>query len=232
MADIQLLIAHDLAADNDPSVSDAGFTHRWPADSPASAVVPPRSSQPCTPAKSSNRNIAVPPGSGPRHKDASSELPLEWRRFQNLFHEVPIARTRQARDLPSQEGGLHEGEIIHAVIGMPELCTAALKALISVTTDNPSAAQTQLNETDVLSWAVAMLAWCTAWRCCLEESHRAVGKTSKSSSAAQYSHFSRALSPDETRLEVRHINFESIARFNCHLLRQLFLMSFSASSWT
>lgn len=101
-----------------------------------------------------------------------------------------------------------EMEIIRAVIGTPELCTAALKTLISISNDNPDAARVLVEESDadgLLAWAVAMLAWCTAWRSCLEDRQIfATSKTTSGGGASAYVGSSKALSPDETRLEVKN----------------------------
>lgn len=132
---------------------------------------------------------------------------------------------------------------VRAVVGLQEVCTAALKTLVSLSNDCeeiahalvhsshtsqpslPSPHSSRLSSPlgtqnsqhtgqtppaqarDVVSWAVAMLAWCAAWRCSLAASEGAHSSETrhKKDRLPQRRGVSGALSPDETALEVKII---------------------------
>ena len=159
-----------------------------------------------------------------------------------------------------------EGEKeVRAVVGLSEVCTAALKTLVSLSNDcedavqallqypasqsksiassiqsatqhssqfsasfsqrSPLPSQLQLPSSSshvtessnndhsavgTVAWAVAMLAWCAAWRCSLANSSAdssnsdaaRAGKNSKEKTSKHIRSIRGALSPDETALEV------------------------------
>ena len=177
--------------------------------------------------------------------------------FASTTGDSGCATKTSEANMVEQEG---EKEV-RAVVGLSEVCTAALKTLVSLSNDcedavqalllqpasqsksnasstqsatqfstsfnqcSPLPSQLQLpssshrvgdtSTTDhssvgAVAWAVAMLAWCAAWRCSLANSTAdsakndatRTGKNSKEKASKHIRSIRGALSPDETALEV------------------------------
>ena len=182
----------------------------------------------------------------------------------------------------------NEGEKeVRAVVGLSEVCTAALKTLVSLSNDcedavqallqypasqsksiassiqsatqhssqfsasfsqrSPLPSQLQLPSSSshvtessnndhsavgTVAWAVAMLAWCAAWRCSLANSSAdssnndaaRAGKNGKEKTSKNIRSVRGALSPDETALEVFFVVFVGILKPHFNFIRYFFTL--------
>ncbi|KAJ1428518.1 hypothetical protein B484DRAFT_67234, partial [Ochromonadaceae sp. CCMP2298] len=126
-----------------------------------------------------------------------SSLQPSMQRFHHMFPEIPVTVSGPLEETTPQHTpdqthhmGTQHTHAGCATVGERELCTVALKALISLTNDCQQGAAAVLDAyTDAVPWAVAMLVWCAAWRCAFVS--RRAGEAD-----------SGALSPHETAFEV------------------------------
>lgn len=129
---------------------------------------------------------------------------LQAKRAANLFAELPQQSSEPSpgkdcvppinSDAPDAAA---PPTTLLVVIGLQEVQIAALRSLISISNNCEEACTAALHEPGLLTWSVAMLAWCAAWRCVLST------YSSRCSSSAITGQPLGALTPNETPLEVR-----------------------------
>ena len=121
---------------------------------------------------------------------------LQAKRAANLFAELPQQSSEPSpgKDcVPHAPDAAAPPTTLLVVIGLQEVQIAALRSLISISNNCEEACTAALHEPGLLTWSVAMLAWCAAWRCVF----------STGSSSAITGQPLGALTLNETPLEVR-----------------------------
>ena len=121
---------------------------------------------------------------------------LQAKRAANLFAELPQQSSEPSpgKDcVPHAPDAAAPATTLLVVIGLQEVQIAALRSLISISNNCEEACTAALHEPGLLTWSVAILAWCAAWRCVL----------STGSSSAITGEPLGALTLNETPLEVR-----------------------------
>lgn len=133
---------------------------------------------------------------------------LQAKRAANLFAELPqqSSESSSGKDcVPPIDSEAPDGSALPTtllmVIGLQEVQIAALKSLISISNNCEEACSAALHEPGLLTWSVAMLAWCAAWRCVLSTGSSSSSRCSSSSTAITGQPLG-ALTPNETPLEV------------------------------
>jgi hypothetical protein len=153
------------------------------------------------------RNTSSPTGRMPKVSENVSEIA----RFQNLFPEIPVRILHHGTKKKEGE------EQSTAALEVPEVVTALLKTLVSLSRDCPQGASLILavgastargergpsNGSVVVCWAAAVLAWCASWRLHFITGSMLVGSSANRDSGKKaYTGLTGALSPNETMMEV------------------------------
>lgn len=129
---------------------------------------------------------------------------LQAKRAANLFAELPQQSSEPSPgkdcvppiDSDASDAAAPPTTLL-MVIGLQEVQIAALRSLISISNNCEEACTAALHEPGLLTWSVAMLAWCAAWRCVLSTG------SSRCCSSAITGQPLGALTANETPLEVR-----------------------------
>ena len=185
------------ASFNEPTVDPTAMVDRSPHSAVLSVSPSGKSVSPSPLACPSGQSSAGMMGERERRA-------LQAKRAANLFAELPQQSSEPSTDkdcVPPIDSDAPDAAApattLLMVIGLQEVQIAALKSLISISNNCEEACTAALREPGLLTWSVAMLAWCATWRCVLS-----TGSSSRCSSTAITGQPLGALTPNETPLEV------------------------------